>query len=34
VAAITPSALLIFWILGWSADYAGGRPAVLQFLSI
>src|SRR5256885_12145143 len=26
---------LIFWILGWSADYAGGTMGrVLQFLSI
>jgi len=26
---------LIFWILGWSADYAGGTAGkVLQFLSI
>jgi ABC-2 type transport system permease protein len=36
VAAITTfGALLIFWILGWSADYAGGTAGrVLQFLSI
>ena len=36
VAAITTfGALLIFWILGWSADYAGGAAGrVLQFLSI
>src|SRR6266702_3420494 len=36
VASITTfGALLIFWILGWSADYAGGTAGkVLQFLSI
>lgn len=36
VAAITTfGVLLIFWILGWSADYAGGTAGkVLQFLSI
>jgi ABC-2 type transport system permease protein len=36
VAAIsTFGVLLIFWILGWSADYAGGTLGrVLQFLSI
>jgi gliding motility-associated transport system permease protein len=36
VAAITTfGALLIFWILGWSADYAGGTAGkVLQFLSL
>ena len=36
VAAITTfGALLIFWILGWSADYAGGTAGkVMQFLSI
>jgi ABC-2 type transport system permease protein len=36
VASITTfGVLLIFWILGWSADYAGGTMGrVLQFLSI
>ena len=36
VAAITTfGTLLIFWILGWSADYAGGAVGrVLQHLSI
>ena len=36
VAAVTTfGVLLIFWILGWSADYAGGSTGrVLQFLSI
>ena len=36
VAAITTfGVLLIFWILGWSADYAGGTAGkVLQFLSL
>ena len=36
VAAVTTfGVLLIFWILGWSADYAGGSIGrVLQFLSI
>jgi ABC-2 type transport system permease protein len=36
VAAVTTfGVLLIFWILGWSADYAGGALGrVLQFLSI
>ena len=36
VAAVsTFGVLLIFWILGWSADYAGGSVGrVLQFLSI
>jgi ABC-2 type transport system permease protein len=36
VAAITTfGVLLIFWVLGWSADYAGGAVGrVLQFLSI
>jgi ABC-2 type transport system permease protein len=36
VAAVTTfGVLLIFWILGWSADYAGGAfGRVLQFLSI
>jgi len=36
VASITTfGVLLIFWILGWSADYAGGTTGkVLQFLSI
>jgi len=36
VAAVTTfGALLIFWILGWSADYAGGALGrVLQFLSL
>src|SRR5881397_2252991 len=36
VAEITTfGVLLIFWILGWSADYAGGTTGkVLQFLSI
>jgi ABC-2 type transport system permease protein len=34
-AIITFGVLLIFWILGWSADYAGGTTGrVLQFLSI
>jgi ABC-2 type transport system permease protein len=34
-AIITFGVLLIFWILGWSADYAGGATGrVLQFLSI
>src|SRR5262249_45137681 len=34
-AVITVGVLLIFWILGWSADYAGGSIGrVLQFLSI
>jgi ABC-2 type transport system permease protein len=36
VAALTTfGVLLIFWVLGWSADYAGGAVGrVLQFLSI
>ncbi|MGH7340321.1 MAG: ABC transporter permease subunit, partial [Candidatus Rokuibacteriota bacterium] len=36
VAAITTfGALLLLWILGWSADYAGGTVGrVLQFVSI
>ncbi len=36
VAAVTTfGVLLIFWILGWSADYAGGALGrMLQFLSI
>jgi ABC-2 type transport system permease protein len=36
VAAVTTfGVLLIFWILGWSADYAGGAIGrMLQFLSI
>jgi ABC-2 type transport system permease protein len=36
VAAVTTfGVLLIFWVLGWSADYAGGAAGrVLQFLSI
>jgi ABC-2 type transport system permease protein len=36
VAAVTTfGVLLIFWILGWSADYAGGALGrVLQFLSL
>jgi ABC-2 type transport system permease protein len=36
VAAVTTfGVLLIFWILGWSADYAGGTVGrLLQFLSI
>ena len=36
VAAVTTfGVLLIFWILGWSADFAGGSLGrVLQFLSI
>jgi ABC-2 type transport system permease protein len=36
VAAVTTfGVLLIFWILGWSADYAGGVfGRVLQFLSL
>ena len=36
VASITTfGVLLIFWILGWSADYAGGAVGrVLQHLSI
>src|SRR5436309_11894531 len=36
VAAVTTfGVLLIFWILGWSADYAGGTAGrLLQFLSI
>lgn len=36
VAAVTTfGVLLIFWILGWSADYAGGTAGrVLQFLSL
>jgi ABC-2 type transport system permease protein len=34
-AIVTFGVLLIFWILGWSADYAGGTTGrVLQFLSI
>ena len=34
VQAAGPS-IFIFWILGWSADYAGGTAGkVLQFLSI
>jgi ABC-2 type transport system permease protein len=36
VAAVTTfGVLLIFWILGWSADYAGGTAGrLLQFLSL